>query len=169
MGVVVVGGGRRFVLRVGNADEGRLVLVLRKMPINAVVTDIQFSADKPLPERRIVGIEDRLPALVPGQHLGVLFVALRKVLFAEARHHLWVGQIRLFDKFLGRIEDLLFFPMNRDLRFAYLSSAFQNSLSSHDADLLFISIFELFYVSIRTPAIEPHFFASLADSHRSPP
>src|SRR5260370_6082599 len=112
-------------------------------------------------------MEERLPALVPGQHLGVLFVALRKVLFAETRHHLWVGQIRLFDKFFGRIEDLLFFPMNRNLRFAYLSSAFQNSLSSHDADLLFISIFELFYVSIRTPAIEPHFFASLAGDPRA--
>src|SRR2546426_5491308 len=34
-------------------------LVLRKMPINAVVTDIQFSADKPLPEGRIARIEDR--------------------------------------------------------------------------------------------------------------
>src|SRR5260370_2957300 len=112
-------------------------------------------------------MEERLPALVPGQHLGVLFVALRKVLFAETRHHLWVGYIRLFDKFFGRIEDLLFFPMNRNLRFAYLSAAFQDSLSSHDADLLFISIFELFYVSIRTPAIEPHFFASLAGDQRA--
>ena len=113
-------GDRRFVFRLRNADKGRLVLVLRKMPINAVVTDIQFSADKPLPEGRIARIEDRLPALVPAQHLGVLFEALRKVLFAETLHHFWVGQIRLFDKFLGRIEDPLFFPMNRNLRFGKL-------------------------------------------------
>src|ERR1035438_10250052 len=77
----------RLRLRFSDKNERGLVLVLGEMAIHAVVTHIEFSVHEPLPERRIAGIQGRLPILVPGQHVGIFPVTFREILFAKTFHH----------------------------------------------------------------------------------
>ncbi len=44
---------RVLVFRLGDEDEGRLVLVLREMAVDAVVGGVELAADEPFPERRV--------------------------------------------------------------------------------------------------------------------
>ena len=45
-----------LVFRFGNEDERSLVLVLGQVPVHAVVAGIQFAADEPLPEWRMIAV-----------------------------------------------------------------------------------------------------------------
>jgi hypothetical protein len=54
------------------------------VPIDAVDAGIQPAADKPLPERRVAGVEHRLPLGIPGEKIGVFLEAVGKVLLAES-------------------------------------------------------------------------------------
>src|SRR5262249_15801170 len=78
---------------------------------------VQLSADKPLPERSVVGIERGVPVVVPAEQIGVFTVALREIPLAEALVDRGIGKIGLAYKFGAGVVILLFSPMNRNLRF----------------------------------------------------
>ncbi len=105
----------RFGFRFRNKDHRRFVLVLGEVPVHAVVRGVDLAAHEPLPERRIAGVERRVPVLVPAQQVGVLPEAFREILLAEAFDDVGIGQIRLADKFRGRIVVFLLPPMDCDL------------------------------------------------------
>ena len=94
------------------------------MPVHAVVRSIQLASDKPLPKRRLIGIEGGMPILIPTQHVGVFAKAFWKILFAEAFVHGGVREVRLSDKFRRRIKIFFFPPMHCNLRFAGLNCRF---------------------------------------------
>jgi hypothetical protein len=108
---------RAFFLELRNRDQRGLVLVLRQVAVDAVAGDVELAADEPLPERRLAGVEDRVPPLVPGEHLRVFLEAFREVLLREAFVDRGVLHVRLRDEAGGRRVVLLFLPMDRDLRF----------------------------------------------------
>jgi len=54
------------------------------MAINAVVTGIESTADKPFPEGRMASVQRDVPILVPVEEICVLLKALRKVVEAES-------------------------------------------------------------------------------------
>ena len=56
-----------------------------------------------------------MPVLVPAQKVGVLPKAFREVLLTEAFSNVGIGQVRLADKFRGRIIVFLLPPMDCDL------------------------------------------------------
>jgi hypothetical protein len=93
------------------------------MSIDAVVAGVDLSADEPFPERRIARVERLVPFLVPGEHLRVLVEALRKILQRESLGDVRIPEIRLLHEFLGRIEVLLFLPVDGNLRFGQLEIA----------------------------------------------
>jgi len=68
----------RLILRFWNPNQRHFVLILRQVPVHAVVTRIDLSADKPLPERRIARVERGVPILIPGQQIGILLKAFGK-------------------------------------------------------------------------------------------
>src|SRR5262249_41357468 len=97
---------------------GGFVLVLREMAVDAVVADIEFAADEPLPEGRMRSVENGLPLLVPGKEVGVFLEALGEVLLVELLDEFFVGEIGLGDEGLGRTDVLFFLPVDGDLGFA---------------------------------------------------
>ena len=75
---------RRIAFRLRNKNQCRFVFILGKMAIHAVVRSIELPAHEPLPEWRIIGIERRMPILVPTQQVGVFPEAFRKFILAES-------------------------------------------------------------------------------------
>ena len=116
-------GNGRFGFRLRHKDQRRFVFVLGEVPVHAVVGGVDLAAHEPLPERRITGVERGVPVLVPAQQIGVLPEAFREIFFAEAFHDAGIGQIRLADKFRGRIVVFFLPPMNCDLSLAGLAHA----------------------------------------------
>src|ERR1700730_273743 len=74
-----------------------------------------LTANEPLPERRIAGIECGMPVLIPTQQVGIFTKTFGEILFAEAFDYIGVSEIGLTDKLGGRIVILLLTPVNRDL------------------------------------------------------
>src|SRR5216683_41142 len=87
----------RFVLRLGDEDQSGLVLIFGEMAVDAVVTGVEFSSDKPFPEGRMAGVERLAPGLVPMEEGSVVVVALRKIFFAEFLNESGIDKIRLGD------------------------------------------------------------------------
>src|SRR5215471_14785304 len=127
---------RFFIFRLRHKYDCPLVPVLRQMPVHAVVRCVQLSAYKPLPERRIIGIKDGMPSLVPGQHVRIFFKALGKILFAEPFCHLRVFQVGLLYELFWRVVEFLFLPVNCNVSFARFAPLFRPLQSSHCDDLL---------------------------------
>src|SRR2546426_5854594 len=129
----LVGDGvNRLVLRLRHKDQRGLVLVLREMPVDAVVASVESSADEPFPERWKTGVQRGVPATVPGQHVRVFPKTLRKMFLLEPVPDSRIDQIRLADEFRGRAEVLFFLPVDGNLGLIGLGSAF----NSHNQGLL---------------------------------
>src|SRR5215469_12294292 len=90
------------------------------MAVDAVIAGVEFSADEPLPERRMAGVQRGMPILIPVQHFGVLAIALRKMFFAKALQNMGVIQVGLGNEARRRPNVVFFLPVNGDLRFAEL-------------------------------------------------
>ena len=107
-----------FAFGFGDEDQRGLVLVFREVPVDAVVADVEFAADEPFPEGRVRSVQGFAPGLVPIEERGVIIEAFGETLFAEFLDESGVGKIGLRDEFLRRAVITLFFPMDRNLRFA---------------------------------------------------
>src|SRR5215472_13479840 len=113
------------------------------MAVNTVKGYVELSADKPLPERGITGIESRVPVVVPGEQVAVLAEALGKILLAEALVHGGIAKVGLSYKSGAGIIVLLFSPVDRDLGFGqvrFLSYVFHHAYISHGSNLSLFSI-----------------------------
>ncbi len=119
--LAISNGNGHLVFGFRDKDQRRFVLVLGQVPVHAVVGGVDLAPRKPLPERRITGIERGVPVLVPAQKIGVLSKAFRKVFLTEAFDDVGIGQIRLADELRGRIIVFFLPPMNRDLSFGRLT------------------------------------------------
>src|SRR5207302_9753767 len=108
----------RLVLRLRDEDERGLVLVLREVPVHAVVARIEPAAHEPLPERRVTGVERGVPVLIPGEEIPILPEALREAVEAEAFHDPRVGEVGLADEFCRGLIIVFLFPVDGDLRLA---------------------------------------------------
>src|SRR5258708_22932548 len=93
--------------------------MLFQVAVDAVIAGVELAADKPLPERRMTGIERGVPIVVPVQELRILVEALGKMLLAEFFDDGGIGEISLGDEFFGKIKILFLLPMHRDFRFCY--------------------------------------------------
>ena len=134
--------GVRLVLRFGDVDQRRLVLVSVEVAVDAVEAGIQLAADEPLPARRVGGIERRLPTLDPGQEIGVFLEAIGKIIEAEALVNPGIRHVRLGDE-RRRWGDLpLFLPMDLDLRFARVG-VLDDRLVAHEPVSLLAILFRL--------------------------
>ncbi len=127
----------RLVLRFGHEDERRLVLVLRQMPVDAVVAGVELPADEPFPERRLARVERRMPVPIPGQQVGVFPEALRKMLLREPFDDGGIDQIRLADELWRGKDVLLFLPMDGNLRLVLLRGS---PFNGHDPGLLCVNV-----------------------------
>src|SRR5262249_17950177 len=87
-----------LVLAFRDEMNSSFILVLLKVPVDAIVARVDLAADKPLPERRVTGIESRFPIPIPVQKIGVLFETFGKALQAEPLIDTFVCQIGLPDK-----------------------------------------------------------------------
>jgi hypothetical protein len=78
-------GDRRGVLslRLRYPDQRRLVAAGGQVPVDAVVGGVQAAANEPLPERRVAGVQRRVPVGVPVEQVPVLLEALGEALLAE--------------------------------------------------------------------------------------
>ena len=104
-----------LLLRLGHEDQCGFIFVLVEVSIDAVVRGVQLSSHKPFPERRLTGVESRVPVLIPAQHVGIFPEALREILLAEPLRHIGVSQVGLADEFWRRIKIFFFPPVNRNL------------------------------------------------------
>src|SRR6516164_5531859 len=93
------------------------------MAINAVVTGIESTADKPFPEGRMAGIKRYIPALVPVEEIRVFLKALRKPIEAKAVEDSRVLQVGLSDKCLRWANVVLFLPVDRNLSLRHFRSS----------------------------------------------
>ena len=106
-----------LVFGLGNEDERGLVLVFGEMAVDAVVAGVQLAADKPFPERRMIGVQRGVPILIPVEKFGVLAEAFGEIFFAEAFDDARIVEIRLGDEAGRRANVLFFLPVHGDLRF----------------------------------------------------
>ncbi len=107
------------MLRLRHENQRRFVLVLREMAIDAVVASIELSSDEPLPERRIAGVERRMPVVIPVEQIGVGAETFGEIFLVELRHKRGVVEICLTDEFGGGEEEVFFFPVDGDLGFVF--------------------------------------------------
>ncbi len=107
---------RLLVLGLRHPDQRVLAPTRFQVAVDAVHAGVQAPADPPLPERRIAGVQDRVPPAVPLEHLRVLDEAVRVALLLEPLQDRRVVRVRLLDEILGRRVVLLLAPVNRDLR-----------------------------------------------------
>jgi len=116
----------RLALQFRYKMDGGLVLVLRQMPIDAVVAGIDPATDKPSPKRSITGIESFVPTSIPVQEVSVLVEAPRKVVETEPFVNLLVGQVCLGNELLWRIVVFFFLPMDRNFGFRHIGPLFHS-------------------------------------------
>jgi hypothetical protein len=107
---------RRVILELRHPDDGGLVRVGRRVPVDAVVGSVELPADKPLPERRVARVEDSVPGLVPAQQVRVLGEAVRELVLGEALEDCRIPRVSLLDKTLRWREVLLLAPVHSDIR-----------------------------------------------------
>src|SRR6516225_5407890 len=93
------------------------------MAIDAVVTGIQSTADKPFPEGRVAGVQRDVPILVPVEKIRVFLKALRKVVEAESVEDSRVLQVSLSGECLWRANVVLFLPVDRNLSLRHFRSS----------------------------------------------
>ena len=107
-------------LRLGHPDERGLVRAGGQVPVDTVVAGVEPAADKPLPERRVAGVERGVPIGIPGEQVGVFLEAFREVRLTEAFEQGGVGAVRLGDERRRRMVVFLLAPVHRDLCFGDL-------------------------------------------------
>src|SRR6516164_2192226 len=93
------------------------------MAINAVVTGIESTADKPFPEGRMASVQRDVPILVPVEEIRVFLKALRKPIEAKAVEDSRVLQVGLSDKCLRWANVVLFLPVDRNLSLRHFRSS----------------------------------------------
>jgi hypothetical protein len=103
-----------FQLR--HEDDRGLARAGRGEPVHAVVAGIQPAAGEPLPERRVAGVQCRVPGLIPGEQVGVLLEAVGEAFLGEPAEDGRVGGVGLRDEPRGRRVGLLLTSVHRDLR-----------------------------------------------------
>ena len=91
-----------FVLRFGDEDQRRFVFPFGKVAIDAVIGDVQLATHKPLPERRMLGVQRGVPILIPMEEFRVFTETLGKVLFAKTLDGAGIVQIGLRNEAGGR-------------------------------------------------------------------
>jgi hypothetical protein len=104
-----------FRFRLGYPDQSRLVVTGFQVAIDAVVTNVEPTADKPLPKRRVAGVQRRMPIVVPGEQICVFLVAFRKVLLTKTFKNTRIACICLSNKLWTCMKILLLSPVNSDL------------------------------------------------------
>ncbi len=110
--------GVRFQLR--DPDNGGLVGIGLGVPVDAIVGSVQLAADEPVPEGGRGGVQRGVPALVPGQQVGILREALGELVLGELFEDRRIGAVGLSHESWRRLVVVLFPPVNRDLGFGYL-------------------------------------------------
>ena len=106
-----------FILTLGDEMDRRLVLVLRQMSVNTVVTSIELATDKPIPEGWITGVQGLFPILVPIQQVCVLLKTFGKILQAEPIVNSLIRHVCLGNKFRRRIIISFLLPVHGNSRF----------------------------------------------------
>ena len=108
-----------FALRFRDEVDRGLVLVPGEMAVDAVIAGIDTAADKPLPEWRRARVERDVPGPVPVEKIGIFLEAVREIVEAEPVENRFVGQVRLGNEFLWRMDVGFFLPVDRDLSFGH--------------------------------------------------
>ena len=120
---LTVGEGERLLrLRFPHEDQRGLVRVPLQMAVHAVIGRVQPAAGKPLPERRVSGIQDRIPFLVPAEQVRVFGEAVGEVLLVKPVEDRRVVRVGLLDERLERIDVLFLAPVHGNLGLGNLSS-----------------------------------------------
>jgi hypothetical protein len=122
--LLVRDGLRGVLLGLGDEDDRGLVLELRKMAIDAIVSDVQSAADEPEIERGVAGVEGRGPVLIPVKEIGVLAEALGELVEREALVDIGIDEVGLPDEPRVRIVVPLLLPMYGDLGLAQIGGGF---------------------------------------------
>src|SRR5437763_7872765 len=104
-----------FFFRFGYPDQSRLVVTCFQVAIDAIVTGVELTADKPFPKRRVTGIQRRMPKVVPGKQICVFLEAFRKVLLTKTFKNTRIACICLSNKLWMCMKILLLSPVNSDL------------------------------------------------------
>jgi hypothetical protein len=104
-----------FRLGLRHPDESCLITTGRQVAVDAVVAGVQPTTDKPLPKRRVCGVQRRMPVGIPREQVSVFVEALREVLLPESLEDGRVGRVGLPDEFCRRLIELLLAPVNGDL------------------------------------------------------
>ena len=117
-----------FFFQLGDKMNGGLVFVLCQMPIHAIVAGIDLAAFEPFPARRIAGVQDCIPVLIPVEHIGVFLETVREIFQAEPVKHTRICHVGLGNKFCAWMKIFLFPPMYRNFGFG----SFNNFLISHN-------------------------------------
>ncbi len=115
--LAVADGDCLVVLKLGHPDNRGLVRVGLRVPVDAVIASVQLAAAEPLPERRVAGVEHRVPALVPGQQVGIFGKAVRELVLGEPVKDRWIVRVSLLNERLRRRVILLLAPVHSDLGF----------------------------------------------------
>ena len=114
---LLIGDGRGgFTLGLRNKNERGFVLIFGEMAVHAVVAGVELAADKPFPERRMLGVQRGVPVLIPVEQFGVMSETLRKIFFVELRDEVRVVEVGLANEFRGRAVIAFLFPVDGDLR-----------------------------------------------------
>ena len=123
--------------------DGRLVFIFSQMAINAVVTRIDLTADKPFPAGRIAGVQSRMPVFIPIEQIGVFFETVGEIIQAKAVIDAGIGHVGLGNKFRAGVKVLFFAPMYRNFGFR----CFNNFFFRHTVPFLCIfCLNSLFYL-----------------------
>jgi len=85
--------------------------------------------------------------------VGILFEALRKILFAESFHHFRVFQVGLIYELLRGLVNFLFLPVNCNVRVARCSTLFRLLRSCHCNNLFGSVVRAPFYICMESAAM----------------
>src|SRR5260370_10696664 len=85
--------------------------MLFQVAVDAVIAGVELASDKPLPERRMAGIERGVPIVIPVQKVRIFVEALGEMLLAEFFDYGGVGEGGLCNELGRRIKGILLFPM----------------------------------------------------------
>jgi hypothetical protein len=102
--------------RFGNEVNSGLVLVVFQVTVNTVVAGVDLAALEPFVAGRIAGIQDFIPVFIPGQQIGIFFLAVGEIIQAEPVIDAFVRHVGLGDELRGRIIVSFFLPVYGNLR-----------------------------------------------------